>query len=147
MKDQKNTTVFSGLQLRDVNLKTSGEMDFIVISLPLKTIIHVEAKTSSKNKKMHEAAEQLNRGQTFFEENFPFPSSENWNYTKMMCFGESVKMNICENCKPFILSATFILDNTIQSVSEEIANQFLSFLHTIADDNNGNSVEILVTEL
>ncbi len=131
----QNTVVLSGLMLKDCNLKTKGEFDFIVISSASKSIIHIEAKRGNNPGNKDHAEIQLNRGQAFFEENFPFPSSENWNYIKMMCFGECVEKNICPNCRPFILGSDFIKENTIQSVSKEIAHQFLAFLNTITDSN------------
>jgi hypothetical protein len=53
----------------------------------------------------------------------------------MMCFGESVEEDICENCKPFILGSSFIKDKATLSVSGEIAVQFHSFLETLSDGN------------
>jgi hypothetical protein len=135
MKSAKfqNTVVLSGLMLEDCNLKTLGEFDFIVISSASKSIIHIEAKRGNNPGNREHAEIQLNRGQAFFEENFPFPSSENWKYIKMMCFGELVDKDICKNCKSFILGSDFIKESSIQTVSEEIAHQFLAFLNTITD--------------
>ncbi len=120
--------MLSGLKIRDVNGKTLGEFDFIIVSLPLKSIIQIEAKNGNNDKNIKSAEEQLNRGQEFFEENFPFPRSENWNYTKMMCFGESVEEDICDQCKLFVLSVNFIKTNQTQPVAVQIADQFKSFL-------------------
>jgi hypothetical protein len=127
MKQTKNTVVLSGLQLKESNdgnkMTTSGEFDFIFISLPLKSIIHIEAKIGNSNSNRKSASKQLKRGQTFFQDNFPLPASENWKYVKMMCFGESVDNGICDQCKPFILGTKFIIENTLQSISREIAQQ------------------------
>jgi hypothetical protein len=138
-KIAKNTVVFSGLELKEKTSKNnSGQIDFIIISLPLKSIIQIEAKTGNNPSNRTKASAQLKRGHSFFEKNFPFPKSENWKYVKMMCFGESVEKDICKKCKPFVLGSNFIKENTIQSVSEEIADQFLSFLSIISsDENNG----------
>ncbi len=135
MKSEKfqNAVVLSGLMLKDGNLKTKGEFDFIIISSAFKSIIQIEAKRGNNPGNRTHAETQLNRGQAFFEENFPFPSSENWNYVKMMCFGECVEKNICPKCKPFILGSEFIKESTIQPVSKEIAHQFLKFLETTFD--------------
>jgi hypothetical protein len=135
-KETKNAVVFSGLMLKDSNLKTLGEFDFIVISSESKSIIQIEAKRGNNQKNREHAEKQLNRGQDFFEQNFPFPSSEEWKYVKMMCFGESVEKDICKNCKPFILGSDFIKENTIQSISKEIAHQFLTFFNTNSGVNN-----------
>lgn len=139
-QQQQNTTVFSGLQLRNNDSKTEGEIDFLIISSALKSIIQIEAKRGNNEKNREHAEKQLNRGQKFFEENFPFPSSEKWEYVKMMCFGESVAKDICENCKPFILDSNFIYENTIQSVSEEIADQYHSFLGLHSDGSKAGKI-------
>jgi hypothetical protein len=60
----------------------------------------------------------------------------------MMCFGESVEKDVCENCKPFILGSNLIKENTIQSVREEIADQFLLFLNTFFDGNLKGKITI-----
>jgi hypothetical protein len=117
----------SGLQLKDLRLKTTGEIDFFIISLPLKSIIQIEVKSGNTDASRSSAEKQLNRGQAFFEENFPFLSSERWSYTKMMCFGQSVETDICHQCKPFVLSANFIDSNRTQPVAKQIADQFKSF--------------------
>jgi hypothetical protein len=117
----------SDLKLKDLDSKTTGEIDFLIISLPLQSVIQIEAKRANTDTSRRSAAKQLNRGKTFFEENIPFPSSENWNYTKMMCFGESVDKDVCDQCKPFVLSANFIVSNMTQPVAKPIADQFKSF--------------------
>ncbi len=116
--------VLSGLILKDLHSKTTGEIDFIIISLPLRSIIHIEAKRANTDSSRSSATKQLERGQAFFEENFTFPTSENWNYTKIMCFGQSVEKEICAQCKPFVLSANFIEINKTQPVAEQFADQF-----------------------
>jgi hypothetical protein len=124
----QNAVVLSGMKLKDANSQNnSGEIDFLIISLPLKAIIHIEAKKGNNNSNRRKASAQLKRGLAFFEENFPFPCSENWNYIKMMCFGESVTKNICNQCKPFVLNANFIETNQTQPVAEQISDQFKTF--------------------
>jgi hypothetical protein len=142
MRESKNTVVLSGLTLKDYNLMKLGEFDFIIISSALQSIIQIEAKKGNNKKNKEDAETQLKRGQSFFEENFPFPKSENWKYVKMMCFGESVEKDVCENCKPFILGSNLIKENTIQSVREEIADQFLLFLNTFFDGNLKGKIAI-----
>jgi hypothetical protein len=123
----QNTVVLSGLKLKDLDLKTTGEIDFLIISMPLRSIIQIEAKRANTDSTRSSAWTQLTRGLAFFEKNIPFPSSENWNYTTMMCFGESVAKDICDDCKPFVLSANFIEMNMTQPVAKQIADQFKSF--------------------
>ncbi len=134
----QNTVVLSGLYLNDDTVNKVGEFDFFVISSASKSIIQIEAIVRNNNSNRKSASKQLKRGQTLFEENVPFPISENWNYTKMMCFGDSVKNDICDQCKPFILCTNFQKEETVQSVSGEIADHFLSILSTTIDvKNNG----------
>ena len=125
--EAQNTVVLSGLKLKDLDSKTTGEIDFLIISLTLKSIIQIEDKRANTDDSRNSAAKQLIRGQAFFEENFPFPTSENWNYTKMMCLGEVVEEDICDDCKPFVLSANFIETNKTQAVAEQVAKQFIPF--------------------
>ena len=145
MKSEKfqNAVVLSGLMLKDSSLKTLGEFDFIVIFSASKTIIQIEAKRGNNPKNREHAETQLNRGQAFFEENFPFPSSENWTYIKMMCFGELVNKEVCQNCKPFILGSDFIENKTTKSISDKIGQQFLSFINTIFDGKDTGKAVIV----
>ena len=145
MKSEKfqNAVVLSGLMLKDWNLKTLGEFDFIVISSAFKSIIQIEAKRGNNPKNRTHAEIQLNRGQEFFKENFPFPSSENWTYIKMMCFGELVNKEVCQNCKPFILGSDFIENKTTKSISDKIGQQFLSFINTIFDGKDTGKAVIV----
>ena len=123
-----NTVVLSGLKLKEANFQyESGEIDFLIVSLPLKSIIQIEAKKGNSNSNRRKASAQLGRGHAFFKQNVPFPTSDKWNYIKMMCFGESVETDICDQCKPFVLSANFIERNKTQAVSKPIADQFKSF--------------------
>ncbi len=133
MKENKiqNTVIFSGLKIKNADLSEKGEFDFIIISLPLKSIVQIEAKKGNNLENRTHADTQLNRGKEFFEENFPFPSSEDWKYTKMMCFGESVTADICQNCKKFVLSANFVSPaGKIQTISQDISKQFNSLLRS-----------------
>jgi hypothetical protein len=107
--------------MKDPHLKTTGEIDFLIISLPLKSIVHIEAKRANTVNSRNSAGKQLERGLTFFKENFPFPA--NWKYIKMLAFGEVVQ-DICSRCQPLVLSTNFIESNQTQPVAEEIANQF-----------------------
>ena len=145
MKSEKfqNAVVLSGLMLKDSSLKTLGEFDFIVISSAFKSIIQIEAKRGNNPKNREHAETQLNRGQAFFEENFPFPSSENWTYIKMMCFGELVNKEVCQNCKPFILGSDFFENKPTKSISDKIGQQFLSFIKTIFDGKDTGKAVIV----
>jgi hypothetical protein len=123
-------------------MTTLGEFDFIVISLPLKSIIHIEAKAGYHKSSRRSASEQLESGLTFFKEKLPLPATENWKYIKMMCFGEFLDNEVCVQCRPFILGTNFIIENTLQSISREIAHQLHPLLScTVSvDDSKGNTM-------
>ena len=116
----------SGLKLKE-NGPTTGEFDFIIISSESKSIIHIEAKNGNNAKNREHADKQLKRGRDFFLKNCPFPSPENWHYSKMMCFGQTVETDICDDCKPFVLSTNFMNTNQTQPAAVQIADQFKSF--------------------
>ena len=139
----QNTVVLSGLNLKDLDSKTTGEIDFLIISLPLRSIIQIEAKNGNNIKNREHAEKQLNRGQEFFWNNCPFPESVNWSYTKMMCFGQSVGKDICEQCKPFVISANFVESNKTQPVAEKIAKQFKTFWKSGKNHKGKITIKIL----
>ena len=91
----------------------------------MKSIIHIEAK-KSYNAAIHtKACQQLDKGELFFKQNFPFPSEEKWNYIKMACFGESVEV-VCQKCKPFVLSFVFGFEGMTQKEKEIIVEEVSS---------------------
>ena len=47
--EAKDTIVISGLEVKGNQGLKIGESDFLIVSLPLKSIIHIEAKRSQKN--------------------------------------------------------------------------------------------------
>ncbi len=62
----------------------------------------------------------------------------------MMCFGESVEKNICDQCKPFVLSANFLAEKKTQPVAEQIADQFKTFWES-CNVHKGTKLNILVS--
>ena len=91
---------------KDGTAKVLGEFDFLILSLNLKTIIHIEAKRSYNVAIHKKACQQLDKGKLFFKENFSFPSEEKWSYIKMAFFGENVE-DVCQKCKPYFISFDF----------------------------------------
>jgi hypothetical protein len=67
----------------------------------------------------------LQRGQQFIIEHIPFCKQEQWNFIKVLCFGQiTTENNICDECKPFILSFEFDAKRNAQVFSQAIKNQF-----------------------
>jgi hypothetical protein len=103
------------------------EFDFLIISSPLKSILHIEVKrTMSEDYKQvyqqgykqgykEKAFKQLQKGFDFFQETIPFGGKSDWNYVRLVYF--ALKQNgkvftsktcnsFCDNCRPFVLDST-----------------------------------------
>lgn len=104
----KNAVVISGWTDEGFHGGEKREFDFLIISETLKTIFHIEVKFSNHKSNIANAAKQLQSGKKLFEETFPLPKQENWNYAKVMLFGKSKEgiEGICSECKPYILGSS-----------------------------------------
>ena len=94
-----------------------GESDFLIVSLPLKSIIHIEAKRSQINDKKkseelepwQKAAVQLEKMRQNCWDNIPFKASDDWRYSKWMYFQNTSNdqmAKICQACQAHILNPT-----------------------------------------
>ena len=112
--DAKNTIVISGWEFKGLNGMLVGESDFLIVSLPLKSVIHIEAKRSQINPKSkgekdpwQKAAEQLEKTRKICLKNIPFEASDSWRYFKFMFFqntSNDLMDKICQACKDHILT-------------------------------------------
>ena len=101
------------LQESDPLYRSQKEFDFLIVSQPTKTIIHIEVKRSLSDQSMEKATKQLKNGLKMFREKIPFPEKENWKYTRVMYFAferkgenETQFENSCAKCKHFIIGPT-----------------------------------------
>jgi len=72
------------------------------------------------------AFEQLKKGLDFFISNIPFGEEENWTFTKKICFGKPVE-NICQKCKPYVLSTKFQPEMYNEKSNALLREQFKQF--------------------
>ena len=114
----QDTVVITGWKVKGLDRRVIGESDFLIVSLPLEAIIHIEVKRSQKGSQKVEtrkknndptikAAEQLERTKLHLLENLPFPTGENWTYVKFLYFEipvEEEMSKLCSSCKPHILN-------------------------------------------
>ena len=87
-------------------LNKEREHDFLLISDPLKTVIHIEAKHNTKEKRS--AAKQLESGIEFFKQALVFPPEEGWKFVRIMYFEKG--KNVCSDCPQFVFNPETDLD-------------------------------------
>ena len=115
----KNTLVINGWEVRRSKKKGKNlevevedplikkrEHDFLIISDPLKTVFHIEAKKNKNEKKS--AAQQLQSGLEFFKEYLVLPEEEKWNFVRIMYIDETI--DVCGNCHEFVFTPNTNLD-------------------------------------
>lgn len=62
------------------------EFDFLIVSLPLKAIIHIEVKRTLNNKARETATKQLNKGLYLISNKVPFQKENNWKYLQCISY-------------------------------------------------------------
>ena len=82
----QDTVVISGWNDKTPNAEK--EFDFLIISLPLKAIIHIEVKKTLRKESKESARNQLNAGHSTISSNVPFQRSSNWTYIQFICFSQ-----------------------------------------------------------
>ena len=80
----QDTVVITGW--KDNTPSAKKEFDFLIISLPLKAIIHIEVKRTLSKKSKEKAINQLNDGYSLISNKVPFPKNRNWDYMQFICF-------------------------------------------------------------
>ena len=80
----QDTVVISGW--KDNTPSAKKEFDFLIISLPVKAIIHIEVKRTLNKKSKESATKQLNDGHLIMGTKVPFLNESNWKYIQYICF-------------------------------------------------------------
>ena len=80
----QDTVVISGWN--DSTPTAKKEFDFLIISLPLKTVIHIEVKRTLNKKSKDAATKQLDDGHSIISNKVPVPKKSNWIYIQYICF-------------------------------------------------------------
>jgi len=135
-KGVQNTTVINGWEVKNTKGKLVGEFDFLIVSLPLRSVIHIETKRSqfheasnnsnSKESQMsplQKAAEQLRKCRNILLENIPFPISEDWQYLKWIYFeitSEDELSKTCHKCQDHILTPATSLDDWWSRITAKV---------------------------
>ena len=100
----KNTIVINGWKDNGTLDRSQKEFDFLILSLELKSIFHIEAKKSSTEEPFGSASTQLENGLRFFQSTLPFSPDESWHYCRIMYFDNCEQedmstLTVCEGCK------------------------------------------------
>ena len=94
--------IFSGWEVHGPDDKIIGELDFLVISLQLRAVVHIEVKRQLDERSLDMAFQQLTKAETLFRRSVPFPMGERWSYLKFVYFEilpESEQAKICSRCR------------------------------------------------
>jgi hypothetical protein len=75
------------LDERNPEYRPANEYDFLIISEPLHSIIHIEVKRKCIGEAQEKAADQLSCGLNFFQKIIPFQTLKDWQYVQVMYFG------------------------------------------------------------
>jgi hypothetical protein len=105
------------------------EFDFLIISSPLKSILHIEVKRTMSEAYKQRAFTQLQKGLNFFLETIPFGEEANWNYVKVVFFAlkgdgssftSKTSKSFCDNCQPFVLDSTTNFSDWWSNISAQL---------------------------
>ena len=95
--------------------KSEREFDFIIVSLPLKSIFQIEVKKCLTKSSIKKAKDQLKKGKKFINSIIPFPLEDNLKLVRSFFVGEQEKeleqeQEPCSSCLRFFLSHESSLD-------------------------------------
>ena len=97
-----DVVIFSSWEVCNSDDKKVGEFDFLIISLQLRAVIHVEVKRQLDERSLNKALEQLSKAENLFWNSVPFPVNEKWSYLKFAYFEivpEIEFTKLCLSCK------------------------------------------------
>ena len=164
-KDVQNTVVINGWKVKDLDRTVTGESDFLIVSLPLEAIIHIEVKRSqevsqgggkagatekTERDPTIKAAEQLERTKKLLLQNLPFPAAEKWHYIKFIYFEftDDVEMSrLCPTCKPHILNKGTDFAHWWEETSTALAQEEGSTLDAKNTNTYNNIVKYLLHQM
>ncbi len=124
----------SNLEKSNPLYREQKEFDFLIVSQPSQTVIHIEVKKKYCKNQFDSASKQLQNGLQMFQENIPFPGKVKWKYIKVIYFGfdenEQPFENKCLKCKNFIIGSKTDLnfwwnDLTKSCLPQETTERFL----------------------
>ena len=143
-KRVKDTVVLLSWSIKSAEGRKGREFDFLIVSLPLKSIFQIEVKTSSNEPSLKDGVDQLEEGKKFFCSTIPFPQNVSWKMVRALCFGElrelKEPLNSCKNCTNFLLTKdtdfggwwdVIGTDQATEPIRESDKNTYLTVLKSL----------------
>ena len=98
----RDIIAISGWEVYGPDDKKVGEFDFLIISLQLRAVVHIEVKRQLDERSLDMAFQQLTKAENLLRRSVPFPASESWQHHKFV-YLENITENelakICFRCQ------------------------------------------------
>jgi hypothetical protein len=135
----KNTIVINGWKDNGINNTIKREYDFLIICEPLRTMFHIESKTTFNGNNFENAAKQLKSGLDFFEDKLPFPECEKWSYVRVATFANMAeeilnltdempnntgeRPKVCSMCQLFVVGPDWNFSKWWKEIAATLSSQ------------------------
>jgi hypothetical protein len=140
----KDTLVISSWSDGGSNNRKNREIDFLIISLPLKAIFQIEVKKISNKSNINDGVKQLKEGKNFFLSIIPFPSREEWSFVQVLYFGTATStLESCQNCQDFLLRP----DTNLADWWNRLTKQFKTKVKQSSQDAYLNTIKYLLFQM
>ena len=126
----QDTVVISGWN--DSTPSAKKEFDFLIVSLPLKAIIHIEVKRTLNKTSKEKAIKQLNDGLSIIISKVPFQKESKWTYIQYICFSQLNDSD--EEITQFLESHLLTLNIMLGKWWTDLLNQILEdYQHNVSE--------------
>jgi hypothetical protein len=169
----KNTVVINGWKDKGTGkldeshplYREQKEFDFLIVSQPNQTIIHIEVKRTCSESNMRSAKKQLENGLKMFQKSIPFPRVQKWKYSRVIYFGlaeqdicfeqqslnqskeEQPFENHCLKCKNFIIGPKTDLSCWWNELIECLSQPITEKVQEQSDDTYLNALRFLLHQM
>jgi hypothetical protein len=147
----KNTVLINGWKDNGGKDRTQKEFDFLIVSQPSQTIIHIEVKKTCSQSQFKSASLQLENGLKMFQKALPFPGIGKWKYTKVIYFGldanEQTFENKCLQCKNFVIGPKTDLNLWWNELDESLPKEIAERVKEQQDETYLNVLRFLLYQM
>ena len=108
----RDIVAISGWEVYGPDGKKVGEFDFLIISLQLRAVVHIEVKRQLDERSLDMAFQQLTKAENLLRRSVPFPASESWQHLKFVYLENITENELAKICfSPVPLSCALIFPN------------------------------------
>jgi hypothetical protein len=155
----KNTVVINGWkdkgtgQLDETHplFREQKEFDFLIVSQPSQTIIHIEVKRTCSDSNLKSATNQLKNGLKMVQDTIPFQMSQNWKYIRAIYFGFDANKqqfeNQCLKCKNLIFGPKTDFTLWWKEITEFLPQETTKRVQGPRDDTYLNVLKFLLHQM